>query len=359
LKNKYRGPGLPRASVLIALAMLAFTAPLHAAGGLSANATKTTKQALWVADYYVFSELEGAHLRFAFGISNDSPGGLTFDSSGNFWGTFCTGGTDGLGLVFELTQRQLRKLKSGGSAKPQVQFQNPYPLFDCPGALAFDNTGNLWVANSGPNSSIMKYAADQLTTGGTLVPAAVLTFNTADFGRVADIEFDSAGNLWLVNSLGVAGVFELTLDQISVTGTNQVAPNLQLTSEAIVPMSALTFDGGGNLWVGGLTSGPLQLFAASDLSGSGMISPTPLATIEPVTVKHRYSSFSQTGGLAIDDQGSLWVSSLLGDGEKLRGNISEFTAAQISASGSPQPSLFLKSGTLTQHPALMAFGPLL
>lgn len=94
-------------------------------------------------------------------------------------------------------------------------------------------------------------------------------------------------------------------------------------------MSALAFDAGGNLWVGGLTGGPLQPFAASDLPGSGMISPTPLATIAPVTVKHRYCSFSQTGGLAIEDQGNLWVSSLLGDGEKLRGNISEFTAAQI------------------------------
>jgi hypothetical protein len=338
--------------VLIAILMFMTGTPLLATDSTLNRTAKSTKQALWVADYFVFAELDGAHVQFAFGVPNSRPGGLTFDSSGNFWGTFCEGGTGGLGLVFELTQQQLRKIKSGGSVRPNVEFQNPYPLFDCPGAAEFDKSGNLWVANSGPSPSVMKYAASQLTTGGTVVPATVLTFTT-DFGNIANIQFDGTGNLWLVNFRGVA---ELTSDQISGLGTNPVTPSLELTSPDIFPVRAFTFDNGGNLWVGG-SNGPLQLFAATDLTGSGTISPTPLVTIGPATIRHRYSSFSQTSGLAIDGQGTLSVASVLGDGEKLHGNISEFNAAQIGTSGSPKPTLFVRGTLKTEHPTLMRFAP--
>jgi secreted PhoX family phosphatase len=301
-------------------------------------------------------------------MPNFESDGLTFDSSGNFWGTFCrdaAGDTTG-GLIFELTQAQLQKLNHGGSVKPKVEFENPDgSLFDCPSALEFDKSGNLWVANSGAsnlNPSIMKYAANQLTSGGKVSPAVV--FTSPDILQIYDIRFDGSGDLWLAAD-GVpggisAGEYEFTSEQLSETGSQPVVvtPNLALPFQPGDLPAAIAFDQGGNLWVGGFATSLLS-FAASDLSGSGTISPVPMVTIDPATLKHGYSSFSQPNGLAFDGQGSLWVACVEGNGGKKQsfGNVSEFKADQIATSGSPQPSLFLQGNSITKNPYRITFGP--
>jgi len=369
LKNKNRMRGLLRASVLIAIAMLA--TPLHAGDLTPTNATKATNQALWLSFGLGFSELKGAQIRIAFGSPDTEPGAVTFDSNGNFWGTFCeAGGQNGLGLVFELTKKQLLKLKSGGGLKAaKVEFEDPYPLFDCPMALQFDKSGNLWVANSGRNydtPSIMEYSAVQLTTGGKVYPATV--FTSPVFSYVWDIKFDSSGNLWIAGDgpfgVGPDAVFELTSEQLAESGSPYipvvVTPNLELTSKTFAFPGTIAFDQGGNLWVGGYNP-PLLAFAASELSGSGTISPAPFVTIDPTTVKKINSSFYAPTGITFDDQGNLWISSAQSDSDAKNdfGTITEFKADQIATSGSPKPNFFLLANSILRHPGPLTIGPLL
>jgi len=277
------------------------------------------------------------------------------------------GGTDTNGLVFELTQKQLLKLKNGeGVNAAKVEFEDPYD-FDCPSSLEFDQGGNLWVLNTGTNygsPSIIEYSADQLARGGTVAPAVVC--KSADFHYLWDIKFDSAGNLWIaadaVPGGNPAGVYELSAAQLAETGLPpvMVTPNLELTSAGFNFPGPIQFDQGGNLWVGGLMS-PVLSFAAGDLIGSGTISPSPMVTIDPVTVKKINSSFYDSSGLAFDDQGDLWVGS--GEGapgaKQMSGSIAEFKSGQIATSGSPKPSLFFLTVGIVKDPGHLTFGPLL
>jgi sugar lactone lactonase YvrE len=369
LKNQNCWRGSLRASLLFAIAILMFAAPLHAGGPPSNNATQTRKQALWMTDALGFSELKGNQALIAFGNPPSVPGAVTFDSNGNFWGTFCEGpGQNALGLIFELTQKQLLKLKSGGGLNAAtVQLEDPYPLFDCPRSLEFDKAGNLWVANSGTSfddPSIMKYSAYQLTTGGKLYPATV--FTSSMFRYIWDIKFDASGNLWIAADgpfgVGPDAVFELTSEQLAQPGAPYfpvaVTPNLELTSKTFAFPGGIAFDHSGNLWVGGYTT-PLLAFAASDLSGSGTISPAPFVTIDPTTVKKINSSFYVTSGIAFDGQGNLWMSSGQSDGDAKNdnGTIAEFKPGQITSSGNPKPALFLLISHILRHPGPLTFGP--
>jgi hypothetical protein len=371
LKSNNYWCGLIRASAIVAIATLAIVAPLRAGGPSSAKADKPEKQALWMSDGLGFTELAGSTIRISFGSANSEPGSVTFDGNGNFWGTFCQGGgPDTNGLVFELTKKQLLKLKNGGGIKAaKVAFDNPYPLFDCPMALQFDKSGNLWVANSGRSydtPSIMEYSAAQLTTGGDVYPAAV--FTSPVFRYIWDIKFDSSGNLWIAGD-GMPGgdpegIFELTSEQLAEPATPYfplvVMPSLELTSTTFDFPGAIAFDASGNLWVGGLTS-PVLALAAADLSGSGTISPAPSVTINPVTIKKINSSFYDSNGLAFDREGDLWVASGSSDGDAKNdfGTIAGFTPSQIASSGSPRPTLFLLADRIIKYPGYLTFGPLL
>ena len=351
------------------IAMLAFAVPLQAGDPSSAGSTSSPKQALWISDAIGFAEIEGKQILIAFGSPNSEPGGVTFDSSGNFWGTFCQGG--GLntnGLIFELTQKQLLKLKSGGGIKAaKVAFKAPYnTLFDCPSAPEFDSSGNLWILNTGTNfgfPSIIKYSVDQLTTTGEIYPAAV--FQSPDFRYLWDMKFDSSGNLWVagdgVPGVDPEGVFEFTPAQLSGTGPQPivVAPNLELISGTFYFPGAIAFDQGGNLWVSGYGDTPMLSFAASDLSGSGTISPAASITFNPTATKNGKSGFYQVVTLAFDGKGNLWLSGGESVNGKATSGIAEFKAAQIATSGSALPSLFLRAPRVILDPERLTFGPLL
>ena len=355
MKTKNRGRATLAAALFGAIAIFAFAAQLRAQDPSPLNAPTSTAQALWVADDFVFMEVVGTSVPLLFGSLNSQPGGVTFDSNQNFWGTFCVGGKDNDGLVFELTRSQLLKIKSGQTANAKVAFGNVSFLFDCPSALHFDSSGNLWVANSGHTfgtPSIMKYSPDQLATGGNVTPDAV--FMLTDVGAASDMNFDASGNLWIADNENISGVFEFDADQLSASGTQAITPNLQMTSTATFTPQTIVFDQNGNLWVGRDHS-PLLLFAASDLVGAGTISPVPLATIQPAKIDG-FSTFPFPSGLAIDGHGNLWIASSNG-GHKMRGSIAKFKAAKISTSGTPNPSLFLLTTQITQHPTLMTIGP--
>lgn len=352
--------------MLVALIVVAPAIPLQAEEP-SAAADSSGSQALWVANSLGFAEYSGKSLVLTFFLQSFTPGGLTFDSFGNFWGTFCknpNGNTNG-GLIFELTPALITAIENGDNVQP-FELQNPNskpPNFDCPSAIQLDKPGNLFVANKGADTkkpSIMKYTAAQLV-GGNTVPTF---FTSPEIDTIWDMKFDGSGNLWLAadavppNSNG--GIFEIKSDQLTSVGSQFVVTfNQELTSSALNLPTALAFDNSGNLWTVG-NGNTLLMFSAGDLRGSGTVSVTPKVTLSASKRKNRSYTFFKPGGLAIDESGNLWVSSPKNGGgpNKQFGSIAEFSSSAITTTGSPPSTLSVQGKAMTNHPAELAIGQL-
>ena len=349
--------------------LVATAALLLAEEPSSIPAAASTATALWVADSAGFAEFSGKHLLLAFSSTGGAPSSIAFDSLNNFWGTMCTNvnGNAELGLIFELTQTQILEIETGLEVFPVVELQNPKgpPNFDCPSALQFDISGNLWVANKGADTkkpSIMKFTTAQLEAGGKLAP---VFFTSPAIDTIWDMKFDPSGNLWLAadpvppNNNG--GIFEIKGNQLTAVGPQVVATfNQELTSSALNLPTTLAFDNGGNLWTAG-NGDTLLLFSSSDLGGSGVVSLNPTVTLSSSIRKNHNDTFFNPDGLAVDEGGNLWVSSAKNGGgpKKKDGAISEFSSSGIGTTGTPQPSIYIEAKPLTKHPGELTIGPLL
>jgi uncharacterized repeat protein (TIGR03803 family) len=133
--------------------------------------------------------------------------GLTFDKKGNLYGTTFVGGAYGYGTVFELTKKGTEKvLYSFGSQGGDGYY--PYA------GLTFDKTGNLYGTTNG-GGGYGGGTVFELTAAGT--EKVLYSFGSqAGDGHVpeAGLTFDKKGNLYGTTNYGGAygygTVFELT-----------------------------------------------------------------------------------------------------------------------------------------------------
>ena len=305
-----------------------------------------------------------AAMAFTFYGSHGRPG-IAFDSSHNLWMAFCNNNLlRSEGPLVELTPKQLRRLAQHQRVQPAVIIDyvgiSLQPL-NCPIDLKFDASGDLWVLNSGVDgiySGVVEFTPFQLAQSGSPVPATEIIW--PDLIMPIHMEFDSAGNLWVADFFANA-VFEFTASQVAAGGT--LTPNITLQPAEVSFLGGIAFDGNGNLWVGyEYSTGPqtppsLLLFAASDLVGSGLISPTPIVTITPAKVGKR-PAFQSGDELEFDPKGNLWISTSVQHAAPT-GRIVKFTPAQIAASGDPIPKPILNSDRRKNFvsPGKMVFGP--
>ncbi len=103
---------------------------------------------------------------------------------------------------------------------------------DVPNSLAFDSSGDLWVANFG-DRTVVEYRRQQLS-GGPVVPA--LTISSGRSGSLnspAGMAFDASGDLWVANDLSN------TLVEYSKTSLTHgpVVPDVTITSEGSKSLS--------------------------------------------------------------------------------------------------------------------------
>jgi hypothetical protein len=227
-----------------------------------------------------------------------------------------------------LTAKHLRQLVEFGRTRISVEITLPssVPAF-CPRSPQFDSAGTLWVVTASGVSSgalgLLEYTPSQLAESGAPIPNAILNVSEpseSNFFNAGDLRFDSAGDLWLSGGviLGTDSapytdfLADLLPSQLS-TATN-VAPNLNVLVSNAIPRNivyfttGLAFDQNGNAWLSYITGfaggsnyqGGLEEFAASDLIGTGTISPTPAVTIGMLGI-------GSPDALAFDDLGDLWV----------------------------------------------------
>ncbi len=269
-------------------------------------------------------------LSFPFTLSfNIDASGVAFDSSGNMWVADQTSN-----VVVAYTPAQLG---SGGSPAPAITLSGP--ALESVYALAVDAAGNLWAATIRGNT-IIEFSASQLETSGT--PSPVVTIADGPSGAPNGLAFDASGNLWVANNL-LNTVSEYTSGQLATEGS--LTPAVVLSGPALNRPQDIAFDVHGNLWVANTAvvhlGGTIVEYGASALGASG--SPAPAQTLAP-----RGSAPPVITAVAFDNSGNLWYT----DAEN--GLIGEFSASSIAGGGSPQPTVVITGGIFAVD---LAFSP--
>lgn len=148
--------------------------------------------------------------------------GIAFDSAGNLY-------------VTDEVRNQIIKFTSGGIA---TVFADASDGLNTPGALAFDDSGNLFVAN---NPTIQKFTPD-----------GVPTLFASGLGRAEGLAFDSVGNLYAAN------FGNNTITKFAPDGTDSVFANTGLNGPG-----GLAFDNSDNLYVANFNGNTIERFTPS------------------------------------------------------------------------------------------------
>jgi sugar lactone lactonase YvrE len=134
--------------------------------------------------------------------------GLAFDSSDNLWLTASN-------KVMMLAASQLA---ADGSPAPTVTLNDVAGSGSSHGTrdLAFDAAGNLWASITLDNK-LVEFSRGQLAVSGSPVPAVTLSSTGATLSDPRGLAFDVSGNLWVANWTGDA-VVEFTASQLTSSG---------------------------------------------------------------------------------------------------------------------------------------------
>jgi sugar lactone lactonase YvrE len=216
----------------------------------------------------------------------------------------------------------------------------------------FDKTGNLWVSDNGANS-VFVFSAALLAAGGIgVTPQTSITSSTAFTGPLG-IAFDATGDLFVANNGGTT-IEGFSSGSLSAGGSVTLTPSVVLSDDgknSIQAPWALVFDAGGNLWSSNANApNTVVEFAKASLTASG--APVPATTLSPATVGGN-ATLAAPNGLAFDPAGDLAaISSATPFG------VAVFGHAQLGASGATVPSTFLVgTATTLNAPAGDVYGP--
>jgi sugar lactone lactonase YvrE len=302
-------------------------------GGAGASGTGATGS---VTSYRVSADGNVAALRTIEAKIN-APQGVVFDRSGDLWVANSNTNT-----LFEYTKSQLAK----ASPTPLVIISsNSSGSLSGPGGLAFDRSGNLWVANTSV-STVVEYGHRQLAKSGAPTPEVTISNNS--FNAPFGLAFDSAGDLWVADNAqqGSPAVYEYAKSELA-----EAAPAPRLTiSMPLSPLgddtrSGLTFDSAGNLWLVNSAGNSLVEFTKRELSRPA---PKPSVTISSSAA----NDLNAPDDLVFDSAGDAWVANTGGN------TVVEFSKGKLAKSGSPAPLRTL-SGKATglNYPMSLAVEP--
>ncbi len=288
-----------------------------------------------------------------------APNGITFDSSGDMW-VSDTGNNRVLEFKVPFSTGEAASVVLG-----QTSFTNDFfsvtnsTSLNSPYGLAFDSSGNLWVADL-LNGRVVEYTAP-FTTGkpATLVigepnlNASNDEVSKKGLNAPNSVAFDSAGDLWVVDGHRVLEYAAplITYEAASlVIGENDFTNSSTATTANVMnEPDGIAFDPSGNLWVSDHLnnrvlefSKPFTTFESASLV-LGQPNLTAMGQSYPITPT--MTSLDQPAGLAFDSSGNLWVADFVDD--RVLGYGTGLAAAATSTSTTSSPTTTAATSTPT------------
>ena len=232
------GGGAPTPTVTITSASLGDPEQL----AFDANGT------LWVADYQngligftktqlaATGSVTATYVITDTSSSNSGTYAVAFDASGNAWVAASLGN--------RLSKYSASQLAASGSPVPVATLTDTLSSLDYPSALAFDASGNLWVANDGyRDSTIVRYSASQLASGGQLIPSVTILIPgvNGNYGNPFGIAVDNRGTVWVADADNSV-IDGFLASQVTTSGAPTPSIVLGTTGDAIDLPEQLVFD---------------------------------------------------------------------------------------------------------------------
>jgi sugar lactone lactonase YvrE len=200
--------------------------------------------------------------------SLNSPNGLAFDSGGNLWVADLLNGRV-IEYTTPFTTREAASLVIGEPSFTVANDEVSKTGLNAPNSVAFDSSGNLWVVDG---HRVLKYAAPFATHEPASVVIGQNDFTNSStvttstgLDTPSGLAFDSSGNLWIADKLDNR-VLEYTAPLSTFEAASVVIGQPNFTSSATTPVTqptstslnqpaGLAFDSGGNLWVADWSDG--------------------------------------------------------------------------------------------------------
>lgn len=222
--------------------------------------------------------------------------GAVFDRDGNLWVRGQTSADP------YLMRYPAASLGSSGSPLPDRSINLSGVTCDGSGAMAFDESGNLWVS-IGCQQRVLRIDAATLAFSGNFAPLIQIT----DLVKPEGLAFDLAGNLWIADSTHLRRYNAARLGSsisapadLSVAFTTPSPPSPGATALAA---NHLAFAPSGELWVSTYRQNALYRVEAAVAAASG-------AQSTEVTRILYFSSFAQPKGFAFDNSGGVFIAYL-------------------------------------------------
>ena len=292
-----------------------------------------------------------------------SPFDAVFDKSGNLW-VSDTNNNRVLEFSPPFSTGMNASLVIGQSSFTTYAGSTSQSGLYYPGDIAFDSSGNLWVADAG-NSRVLEFQAPFTNGMSASIVLGQAGFTTPNPGVSANtlytpigLAFDSSGNVWVADSgnsrvLGFARPFsngESASLVIGQTGYTSQAPGLSQT-QVYFP-EAIAFDRFGDLWVADTGNDRVLEFGVPLSTGAraSLVFGQPSFTTDvPATSQ---TSLMAPQGIAFDSSGNLWVA------DASNNRLVEFPASSggtstitISSSSTAASSSTVSSASTTSTPS--------
>jgi sugar lactone lactonase YvrE len=261
----YTGEQLSSSSPGVTLSVAGRTAAFDTAGNLWVGDSATNTLTEYAASQLTVS---GAPAPIATITSSalQGPVGLAFDQAGTLWVSNFNTNT-----VVGFFGNQLR---SAGSQKPAIIISGN--AFDGPARMSFDTAGKLWVPNT-LTSTVVAIAQSSLAVSGTPLPAVTLTASSGSLNGPSGIAFDQSGDLWVANSVG-SSLVAFHPSQLVNSGPAAPFETIFLPAATGAP-TAIAFDNGGDLWTNSTSRAVVLGYTGVQLAVGDSVPPAATVTV--------------------------------------------------------------------------------